>query len=277
MKLLTALLLLAGLFQDGSRPAPATEAPALEVVHLANEGFLLKGREHSVLLDAFITEAQSSYGYATVGHELWRAMVLAEEPFDDVVLALASHRHADHFQAAAAANYLEERTDCTFSAATDVIQLLSAEPSYESFSERVRLQAPARGERTQLEVDGVHVEFLHLPHGGFAWSQLQNLGQVITIDGVKVLHIGDADVAPQTFAAYELAQAKIDIALIPHWFFRSNAGAKLVESIGAKQLVACHIAPRDEAAERAFLTEHFPDVRIMTKATERLTVASSTR
>jgi hypothetical protein len=61
---------------------PAREAVELELVYLANEGFLVRAGGRGILIDAFVTEPYG--GYAAVPDELFADMLGSKLPFEDV-------------------------------------------------------------------------------------------------------------------------------------------------------------------------------------------------
>ena len=91
----------------------------LELVYLANEGFLLRVGERELLIDAFVNEPYGNY--ASVPAELRAKMLDREPPFAEIELALTSHFHRDHFQVEAAAEFLRAHPETKFAAAPQVV------------------------------------------------------------------------------------------------------------------------------------------------------------
>lgn len=238
----------------------------ITITFLANEGFLLKSTQHAVLIDAFVAEPYSIYGSlpATVKVQ----MEAGEVPFERVQLALVSHQHRDHFQPKAALKFLEKHPETLFVSSPEVVAglLTEAGPDH-GLKQRIREVWPKSGETIHLEHEGIQVEFLKLKHGG-RFNEIQNLGHVIHLDGKQILHIGDADTAPKTFAAYGLGQKELDIALIPSWFFTQPSSQALDKHLLAKTRIACHISPNGLAETRRALAEKHPAVLVFESALE---------
>ena len=238
---MTSSLLSLGLLLLLQASATQTPREALEVVHLANEGFLLRSGESSVLIDAFVAEPYSIY--AALSPEAADALATATRPFDTVKIALASHVHRDHFQPEIAGAFLESAPSVVFASSPDALELLRKEGDT---SKARRSILPEEGQREKLDVAGIHVEFLRLSHGTGRFQSIQNLGHVITIGGQKVLHVGDAQVSTRVFAPYELAKERIDVALVPYWYFDSAEGQRIVkEHFKARHVVAAHVPPSE--------------------------------
>lgn len=235
----------------------AASSPAREVqlTYLANEGFLIRSGETKVLIDAFVTEPYSMY--AAVPEATFGAMVDGRPPFDGVDLVLASHVHGDHFQPAAADAYLAARDTVPFLSSPQVVGKVSVHDK-----ERIQALLPPDEKTREAERDGVKVEFLRLPHaGGARRREVQNLGHVIEIGGVRVLHVGDADLDTPELAAYGLAKRGIDVALIPYWWLGSaEMLAQVRERLGDARLVAMHVPPGDVEHVSARLAAIDPEI-----------------
>ncbi|MFQ5351382.1 MAG: MBL fold metallo-hydrolase, partial [Thermoanaerobaculia bacterium] len=103
------LVLLAGV---RAATAGAGEAPEVQVIYLANEGFLLEAGETKVLVDALFGEGLR--GYPVVPAPIRAELEGARGRFAGVDLILASHFHGDHFDAAAVARHLRANPGAVF-------------------------------------------------------------------------------------------------------------------------------------------------------------------
>ena len=252
---------------DGSAE---THAPrALEITYLTNEAFLLRCGEQKVLIDAFVPEAYRDYGF--VPPAVWRSMVAGEPPFDGVDLALASHRHQDHFQPRAAAEFLSSHPETLLATSAEVVEhLRSAETSVPAG--QVEIHWPEPRSALHLERQGIRVDLLHLPHGGARWKKIQNLGHVVHLCGQRVLHIGDAFETPEVFAHYAELLRDLDVSLIPAWFFFESDGPRVIRDvIGARHNVAMHIETRQIEAMADYFAEKDPSVAVFRRAMESRT------
>jgi L-ascorbate metabolism protein UlaG (beta-lactamase superfamily) len=242
--------------------APAEEGAGgdagVTISLLANEGFLLTAGEESVLIDAFVAEPYA--GYESVEPETMDLMIAGEGPFVDVELALVSHYHRDHFQPRPAQLFLAANPQCLLATSPQVIDTLVSVDVVAFPEDSLRDFFPAPGEHASFEHEGIAVEILHLSHGTGRFSDIQNLGHVITLGGLQILHIGDAEVVPRNFAPYRLAERGLDVAFVPYWYFGSAVGRKLIEDhFGDARLIACHIPAKDLEATVAQLARSHPD------------------
>ncbi|NND60653.1 MAG: MBL fold metallo-hydrolase [Gammaproteobacteria bacterium] len=210
-------------------------AAGLEIVHVANEGFLLAHGDDKVLIDAFVAQPYSIYPAAP---DLVQAMIDAESPFDGVDVALASHFHQDHFQRAAARAVLKAQPGIDFISSPQVTGQLPPAP-------QLHTRLPAAGETETWSRDGITIEVLRLSHGTGRFAGVQNLGHIIHLGNYRILHIGDAAMAEDNFAIYDLDQRRIDVALIPYWYFGSDSGRRIIDRyLDAELQIAVHL-PRD--------------------------------
>lgn len=232
---------------------PSRSGLELELVYLANEGFLVRAGEHELLIDAFVNEPYG--GYASVPAELRAAMLAGKPPFDGVELALASHYHRDHFQAAAAAEFLRAHPETRFLSSTQVVDALTAELGEDPAIERVEALLPEAGQMVEAVEKETRVELIRLPHsGGARTAFVENLGHVLELGGARILHVGDADALDPAVDHYDLELRTLDVALVPYWWLGDAAGVALARKLtGAKHLVAVHVPPAELATVKAQL------------------------
>jgi len=272
MSPLIALLVAAASLQEvapAPQPAPTPDEPAaLEVLYLANEGFLLRRGEIDVLIDAFVEEPYA--GYAGLPPELSAHLRTTTAPFDSIELALVSHAHGDHFQEGLASAFLKASTRTRLVSSPQVVDALRAALGAEhQASERLEALLPEAGARKVTAHAGVGIELLWLPHGGMPSRKIQNLGHLITIGDMKILHVGDADMIPAAFAPYRLAEEAIDVAILPYWYFVYPGGRRLVqEHLPARLYIAAHIAPSEHEKLRAQIAARMPQVVVFDEALE---------
>lgn len=242
----------------------------LELTYLANEGFLVRAGETKLLIDAFVPEP---YGeYAGVPETLHADMLAGKPPFDGIDLALASHFHRDHFQAPSAAEFLSTRATTPFLSAPDVVDMLRAELSGDAALERVRELLPDAQKTLEFQEGGIEVELLRLPHG-VTDNGVQNLGHVIELGGVRLLHVGDSDVRAPDVAGYGLQSRAIDVAFLPYWWLLDAESVRLSrERTGAKHIVAVHVPPRDVAELKTRLAALDPEILLFERQGEARTL-----
>lgn len=251
---------------------PARAPVELELVYLANEGFLVRAGETSLLIDAFVYEPYG--GYAHVPEELRARMHAGEPPFDKVALALTSHAHRDHFQPEAAAEYLRARPGTRFLSSPEVVEALLEPLGETPAAEQLDAQLPEARAALKSEERGVRIELVRLPHsGGQRTAAVQNLGHVLELGGARLLHVGDAEVLEPDLDGYDLETRAIDVALVPYWWLGDAAAVTRARKLtGAQQLVAVHVPPAELAQVKASLTALDPAILLFEQPGESRTL-----
>ncbi len=224
---------------------PQPSEKRVEITFLANEGFLFRSGRFSVLIDAFLKDPYKEY--EALPNDVFKSLVSGEPPFDGYVLSLVSHNHLDHFQPLVAERFLRANSDSALMSSPQVVDsLIEGAQEFRKIQKQVRSIPLKKGASRTIAHDEMSVEMILLPHGGERNRGIvQNYGHLITMGGFKILHVGDADMDPAIFAQF--SERGIDIALVPYWFFTSEAGVKIVdELIQPKYTIACHVPLADK-------------------------------
>ncbi len=261
---LGAVLALPLAAQVDPTPRPSEQATGeergVEITYLANAGFYLRSREHAVLIDACLREPVGVY--ETLPGPVRNKLLNRGAPFDEAMLVLVSHEHSDHVQLRVLERLLLSNPGAHLATSPQVVALLkNGAADYTVLEKRVETVQVRRGAMSSLTEQGLQVSFFQLDHSGKGHERLVNLGHLIELGGLRILHVGDAEPSPGNFAAYGLASKGIDVAIVPYWYFGSPGGAQVLrEEIRARTLIACHVPPRERESLNALLSTQFPEV-----------------
>jgi L-ascorbate metabolism protein UlaG (beta-lactamase superfamily) len=215
-----------------------TAAGELEVTYLANEGFMIAGGGKKVLIDALFREGVG--GYAVISPATRELLEQARSPFDGVDVALATHFHADHFDAEAVLAHLKNNPQVLFFSTNQAADKLRATGQFDAVKTRMVAVLPEDGERFHNEHRGLRVQLFNIHHG--RGRPIENLGFSVEIAGKRVLHIGDSDAEAAVFQKYEVAKDSIDVAFLPFWYFLNDDFKQAVrEQIRPRHIVVMHI------------------------------------
>lgn len=242
----------------------------IELIYIANEGFLMTGGGKKILVDALLRQGIPE-DYLRPAPETLRKMEAAQPPFD-VDLVLATHFHRDHFDAGSVATHLRANPRANFVSVHEAAELVHKEfPAAARESARILSTTPEYGRKIALTVADIPVQVIRLRHGRF-----QNTGFLITLAGKKVLHLGDSDAEVSNFDAFDLEKEKVEVALIPYWYFLDKEGKRVLrEQIAARQVIAIHVGVDKPDGETkrdvAQIRREFPDVIIATEPGKRWT------
>jgi len=225
--------------------APGAARAQVTVTFLANEGVMLSAAGKKVLIDALFLKYET--GYAVPAATTRAALEAARPPFDGVDLILVTHRHGDHFHPAPVAAHMRANPRATLLTSRQVIDSLRARVAPGDLAgPRIMARTPAPGARRREAVGGIVVELLGLPHGGRRHRAVEHIGYVVELGGRRVLHVGDTDFTEETFAAFRLDTARIDVALLPYGAVTSRSGRRVIERwIRPRQVVAFHVGDRE--------------------------------
>jgi L-ascorbate metabolism protein UlaG (beta-lactamase superfamily) len=253
------------------------------ISYLANEGFLIEVDGKKVLIDALFRGGVE--GYAVLSTANREKMESAVSPFDSVDLVLATHHHADHYDAHAVAAHLSRNPQSLFISTPQAIEKLKAVSGFDRINDRIVAASPKEGERITHTHRGVTVHMLNIHHGRN--RPVQNRGFIVEIGGKKFLHIGDSEAEGFVFKNYALVNDNLDVAFIPCWYF-FDAGWKRAprDHIQAKQVVLMHIPPQVDQFDSQVrklggwtkvwtgIKAEFPNAVYFEKELERMAVAA---
>ncbi|MDP3150645.1 MAG: MBL fold metallo-hydrolase [Ignavibacteria bacterium] len=235
----------------------------VEVAYIANEGFLIKVGDKKILIDALFGD--KDYGFCDIPNEETMNSILKNEKyFKNIDLIATTHAHVDHFYAPFAIEHLINNTKGQSISCKQTIDALKKQENYEKVKNNLVEITPDYTTYIDTTINGIGVRVYRLAHGPYytddpvtgekinRHQNVQNVGFLFNIDGVKIFHSGDSN--EDGIAEYEhfrLDKENIDIAFLGRGFiWESNCkGIDLVKNyINAKHIVLMHIH-RDEYNE----------------------------
>jgi len=242
---------------------PAPLVADITLTQLANEGVIISDGETRILIDGMVVEPYSVYG--GLPPEVVPLFEQASGPFSGIDLALASHRHHDHNQPQFACQFLQTSSGTQFASSPQVIGLMREKcRTFMTTSPRITEINPPYGEPHVIQLKGARVTVFPLSHGTRKFARIQNYGHLVEMGGMTLLHIGDAATDPRDFARAGLDKVKIDVALIPFWFFQPGPGSEVMTRfLNAPNQVAVHIPPGEMEEVTSYMSEDHPEVLIL--------------
>lgn len=251
-------------------PLRAQGPQPLAITFLANAGLLLSSAGTSVVIDGLFGEGLPSYGRLEPA-----TRALAESGrgrFGDVSVILATHWHDDHFNPQAVGRHLASNPRAHFVSSSQVIARLESEfDDYAHVQDQVRALTPEPGASAAWSGDDVTVTALRMRHNPSRRFPDEHLAFVVELAGRRVLHIGDADPAPDNFGVVERFRQPLDFALVPYWYLTSAIGRAIVANqIQAMQILAVHVEPDRASEVRAEVVAARPGTLVLTQSMQTL-------
>lgn len=258
-------LRLLALLATSAAVVPA-QPPDVVLTYLANMGVLLRHGGTTVVVDGLHRGELRTY--AAVPPSLLEPLEQARAPFERIDLVLTTHRHRDHFDAASVAARLATDPQVVYVAPRETIEILRQRSAAAADAARVRAVVPPAGGEQSMTVAGVAIAVLDLPHNPTPTGSVDNVGYLLDLGGMRVLHVGDADAAAARFDVHGLARRSVDVAIVPFWYL-TGEDAAVRRSIGARTWFATHVPPADAAAVRRQVLARVPEAVVLTTPGER--------
>lgn len=238
------ILLVVALLAGSGAPSPAqTPSPTpsgVRITYLANEGFLITSGETKVLIDALF--GSGIEGYPVVPAAMREQLEAATGLFAGVDLVLTTHFHRDHFDPQSVARHLRSNPGARYISTHQAVDRLRQLPGFKDLERRVTGHWPAEGQRAVIEYEGLRVTLLNLHHGRGRNPPVQNLGFLIELGGLRLLHVGDTEVTLNDVRPYALGDAGIDVFFVPAWYFTYSQWQPLLTEVDASVRVIMHLA-----------------------------------
>jgi L-ascorbate metabolism protein UlaG (beta-lactamase superfamily) len=215
-------------------------ASPVEVVAIANEGFLVHTAGRAILVDALFRATAPYPEFFSQGpsEALVERMVRGDGPFGRVDLALVTHSDGDHFHAETAFEFLENHPETLLVGTPDVLEMLAAQGGFEAIADRVVAPVRIHGSCERFEHRDVKVGACFVWHSG--GREVANYIYIVDIDGFRFLHEGDADRSPATFSGLELPKEGLDLAFMHDWFVLNDGLEVVTEILQPRAVVLMH-------------------------------------
>jgi L-ascorbate metabolism protein UlaG (beta-lactamase superfamily) len=229
-------------------------------------GVLLEAGETRIVIDGLHRGGLPEY--AAVPARILDPLEQGRPPYGSLTAALTTHRHKDHFDARSVLARLHADRGMIYGGAQETVDSLLSYGGPLPAPERVRA-AKVGGGRQQILAPGILA--LDLPHNPTLSKRVANVGFLVDLGGLRVLHVGDADPTEATFAPHRLSSSGIDVAIVPFWYL-TGGDDTVRRLIGARRWVAAHIPPADSSAIRAQVRRVVPAAIVLTSPGEEVSL-----
>lgn len=242
----------------------------VNITYIANEGVLIHSPDKKIIIDGLFDDFYEAY--LSPDQALRQTMYNGQAPFDQIDLVLATHIHRDHFEAQIAGKFLSNHHES---------KLLSSQQIHEDLKENYvpfksiekQIIAHERVLYTVEEVvNGITVMTFFIHHsGGERTKSIENMGFIITLNGKRILHLGDSDMDIERFKSLDLKQYNIDIALVPYWYLSDDKGSQILsEWIKPAHLIGIHFPLVGSPMMLEEIAKNHPESKVFQKSLETI-------
>jgi len=240
----------------------------IDVTYIANCGFLIGINDNQVLIDALFKEGFGEY--LVTPDSITKRIMNGQGLFSNVHLMLITHNHQDHFNDSMVVKYLNHDIRNKLIAPRSVIDMIKKYPDY---IERTQL-IEANSMHKDSSLKKITIEAFQLQHDNR--PEIENVGYLIEIDGVKVFHTGDYNCTNAIqLKNLHLESQSIDVALLNYYGFWHTEGIRnfTVHTLNPKNIVLMHIPPKEIDSVKASVNKisNFIDITVFDKSMEEKT------
>jgi L-ascorbate metabolism protein UlaG (beta-lactamase superfamily) len=229
-----------------------TQQEKVNVTYVGNAGFLFEIGDKKILIDALFKGFDGNY---EMPQEVQKKLTLAQAPFDNVDLILVTHAHGDHVDSAMVREHMKNNPKAILASTQQLIDYLK------DSTERCIGFNPTKEISDQKEIQGIRVKSFLLPHGPD--SRIINIGFLVAVNGITLFQTGDADFDQFTFDEFKslgLAEEKIDLAFIQHYYMRgySIENRFIQEGIASEYVFPIHYHFTTPPFDSTIVRQYYP-------------------
>ena len=268
LKAFAGLLLQAGCVAWIAMQISAPAQAQMKVTFVGNHGLMLESGDNKVLIDGL--QNHTNTFWTRLSQDDLTLLVNGLPPFDNISYAMATHNHPDHYNSSKVLSFLSNNPLAKFIGPPQVRSSLGSSPQVLTITPAFQTESITITE-PEFEIEVFHLE--HFDQFGNDFSGVQNFAYLVTMGGVKLLHMGDVDYIEENFENFDFISRDIDVVALPTF--------NTLLTTANKQLILDHVQPRHIIAEhlRAGLASEeanvmtlYPDATIFTMALDSIMI-----
>jgi len=192
-----------------SSPSDPITLGILTITYIQNNGILISNGETQILIDG-VLDSDSLEGWVKLEETEQTKLIAAQPPYALLDFIMVTHNHEDHFNQSSIRGYLDRNTHASLVASQEVAGEFSDQ------SQIIRVQIDS-GTIAAVILNNIEMNILSLRHFDALrndYSTVENYAYLIELEGIKILHLGDADMTAENFDNFDLANEGIDVVII---------------------------------------------------------------
>lgn len=194
---------------------PSYSKEPIKLCHIANAGFLAEVGSAAIVVDAVLERDDYDGTFALPSNSTLTSLQQGAKAFTNVKVALVTHIHGDHFDAAASLQHLRTNKEVEYIVPPEALQLFKDAGLTEINSRRIHAVLPNWEEGPQtVTANGIEIEVYRINHGP---KMPQNLGYKANINGRTIFHTGDINASADQLESAGLNKNSVDVMLMPFW------------------------------------------------------------
>ncbi|MCB0278892.1 MAG: MBL fold metallo-hydrolase, partial [Calditrichaeota bacterium] len=230
---------------------------SLEITYFANEGIVINTANQLIVIDGLFREGVD-YGYEKVPASELSRIETGRAPYNQKMLILVSHIHADHFDPQSVAAALLNNENARLYSSSQVISSVYSYLEKSQFSKRIIDITPQLYQSKKVDFSEFEIVFHRMRHGYSKNYQIENIAHLINFKKISLLHIGDADMIPENFNRLKINKDQQLVAFLPGWYMTNNQGNSLIDQyINTKQLIAVHVHPDETSSIKTSIRRRY--------------------
>ena len=234
-------------------------ATKLTVDYVANAGVKLTVDDKVVLIDALFGPHQQFKSLTAQEFDL-----LTHQRAD---VALATHKHSDHFGAKRTSSFLKYNAKALFVGTPESVDQIKELPNLK----QIKTFNFSKYQSAQINHRDISITVLDFPHMSPGKGQATNFAYIVQMGDWKVLHVGDADVNREVINAHNLAQYQLDLVLIHDLFPQQHDNyQELIKLMNTKKVAFVHMVDEKAQPFSTWLKQHYPQGDLLVTGYEQL-------
>jgi L-ascorbate metabolism protein UlaG (beta-lactamase superfamily) len=208
-----------------------TERP-IRISYTGNMGVVVSSNNATWWFDGIHDIYKPEYQH--LPDSIFQQALSGKAPYNNLKGVTFSHHHRDHFSAPLTAQLMLSHRSIVVTGSHQVGDYLSGEKFINGWNKN--------GIIYRDETTASRLEAYNLAH---TWpsrhSAVQNIMYSLLLNGVRITHIGDADIDAASY--HQTAFTNADILIVPSWFLSTAKGRDILNTSAAKTLIVTHISP----------------------------------